>query len=167
VGGFQCHLQDDGQERQQPGELHWELVEQFQLLIAMVDSEAGEARDEAGEGLIGTLVGFIMFMLLLLLAVQTLVHLYATSAVTAAANDAAEQVASAGGSASEVPAAQREAVARLGTFGGRHAKFEWDEIGGQQVTLTVTARSPALLPLPASYRDIERTVTVRTERFRE
>lgn len=122
--------------------------------------------EEAGEGLVGTLVGFTIFMVLLLLAVQVLVHLYATSAVTAAANEAAEQVASAGGSPSAVPAAQREAVSRLGSFGSGHTHFDWTELGGQQVTVRVTAESPSFLPLPASYRDIERTVTVRTERFR-
>jgi hypothetical protein len=122
--------------------------------------------DEAGEGLVGTLVGFTIFMVLLLLAVQALVHLYATSAVTTAANEAAEQVASAGGAASAVPAAQQEAGQRLGSFGSRHTRFEWLELGGQQVTLRVVAESPAFIPLPASYRDIVRTVTVRTERFR-
>jgi hypothetical protein len=122
--------------------------------------------DETGEGLVGTLVGFTVFIVLLLLGVQVLIHLYAMSAVTAAANEAAEQVASAGGSASAVPAAQRAAVARLGTFGSRHTHFDWTQLGGQQVTVTVTAESPSFLPLPASYRDIERTVTIRTERFR-
>jgi hypothetical protein len=121
---------------------------------------------EAGEGLIGTLVGFTIFMILLLLGVQVLVHLYATSAVTAAANEAAEQVASAGGAPSAVPGAQRVAVSRLGSFGSHHAHFDWIELGGQQVTVTVSAESPSFLPLPSSFRDIERTVTVRTERFR-
>jgi hypothetical protein len=121
---------------------------------------------EAGTGIVGTLVGFAIFMVLLLLAVQTLVHLYATSAVTAAANEAAEQVASDGGSANDVPAAQAEALARLGGWGARHTHFTWIEVDGQQVTVRVTALSPALVALPTSDRDITRTVTVRTERFR-
>jgi hypothetical protein len=122
--------------------------------------------DSEGTAIVGTLVGFVIFMILLLVAVQTLVHLYATSALTAAANEAAEQVASEGGSPRAVPAAQSEAVAHLGGFGARHTHFDWLEVDGQQVVVRVTAQSPALVPLPASYRDITRTVTVRTERFR-
>jgi hypothetical protein len=129
-------------------------------------SEAGVPPDEGGTAIVGTLVGFAIFMILLLVAVQSLLHLYATSAVTAAANEAAEQVASEGGSARAVPAAQSAAEVRLGAFGSRHAHFDWLEVNGQQVVLQVTAESPALLPLPRSYRDITRTVTVRTERFR-
>lgn len=104
--------------------------------------------------------------MLLLLAVQTLLHLFAVSAVTAAADQAAEAVAGAGGNPSAVPAAQASAVGRLGGFGRDHAHFDWLEVDGRQVTLRVTAVSPALVPLPGSYRDISRTVTVRTERFR-
>jgi hypothetical protein len=124
------------------------------------------APDEQGSGLVDTLVSFTIFMLFLLVAVQTLVHLYAISSLTAAANEAAEQVASDGGSAGAVPAAQSEALARLGGFGARHTHFDWLEVDGQQVTLRVTAQSPAFVPLPGSYRHISRTVTVRTERFR-
>lgn len=124
------------------------------------------AAGERGTAIIGTLVGFAIFMILLLAVVQTLVHLYAVSAVTSAANDAADAVAEAGGSPSAVPAAQAEAVAGLGTFGARHTTFDWLQLGGQQVRLRVVASSPGFVPLPASFRRIERTVTVRTERFR-
>jgi hypothetical protein len=132
----------------------------------MPDCGAGEHLDDEGTAIVGTLVGFVIFMILLLVAVQTLVHLYATSAVTAAANEAAEQVASEGGSRQAVPAAQSEALSRLGGFGAKHTHFDWLEVDGQQVVVRVTALSPGLLPLPISYRDITRTVTVRTERFR-
>lgn len=108
----------------------------------------------------------VIFLVLLLVAVQTLVHLFAVSAVTTAANDAAEAVADDGGNPAAVPAAQASAVSRLGTFGSGHTRFDWLEVDGQEVRLRVTARSPALVPLPVSYRDISRTVTVRTERFR-
>jgi hypothetical protein len=46
-------------------------------------------RADAGTGMVGTLSGFGAFMGFLLLATQLLVHLYASSAVTAAAYDAA------------------------------------------------------------------------------
>jgi hypothetical protein len=104
-------------------------------------------------------------MLLLLTAVQVLVHLYAVSAVTAAANAAADTVAEEGGNPAGVPAAQAAALSGLGSFGA-HTTFDWLEVDGRQVRLEVIALSPALVPLPASYRRIVRTVTVRTERFR-
>jgi hypothetical protein len=116
--------------------------------------------------LVGTLFGFLFFMVLMLLGVQTLIHLYATSALTAAANEAAQQVATDGGAPGEVPGAEAAARASLGTFGAEHTHFDWLEVGGQSVVLRVTATSPGLLPLSGPLDRISRTVTVRTERFR-
>jgi hypothetical protein len=124
------------------------------------------AAGEGGTAIIGTLVGFVIFMVLLLFAVQTLIHLYAISALGSAANNAADAVADSGGSPAEVPAAEASARAALGRWGARHTTFEWLEVGPEEVRLEVIAESPALVPLPASYRRIVRTVTVRTERFR-
>jgi hypothetical protein len=121
---------------------------------------------EAGTAVVGTLVGFFIFMVLLLLGVQTLLHLYATSAVTAAADEAAQQVATGGGSTMEVPVAEAAARASLGTFGREHTRFDWLVVDAQEVVLRVTASSPGFLPLPASFDRISRTVTLRTERFR-
>jgi hypothetical protein len=101
-----------------------------------------------------------------LFAVQTLVHLYATSMVTMAATDAADAVANAGGDTGAEVGAVQAAEASLGAWGGSHVQFEWLEVDGDWVRLEVVAHSPGLLPLPASYRLIQRTVTVRTERFR-
>jgi len=105
-------------------------------------------------------------MILLLAVVQTLVHLYAVSAVTSAAQDAADAVAQAGGRAAAVPAAQAEARAGLGRFGSAHTTFHWLQVGPGEVRVRVVALTPAFVPLPASYRRVVRTVTVRTERFR-
>ena len=52
---------------------------------------------DRGSGLLGTTVGFLVFLVLLLAAIQTLVHLYATSVITSAALDAAAVVAPAVG----------------------------------------------------------------------
>ncbi|MEZ5165728.1 MAG: hypothetical protein R2695_04255 [Acidimicrobiales bacterium] len=52
--------------------------------------------DERGVGTIGTAFGFLVFVLLILTAVQVLYNLYATSMVTAAAQDAAHTVAGIG-----------------------------------------------------------------------
>jgi hypothetical protein len=135
---------------------------------------------ERGTAIVGTLVGFLIFMTLLLLGVQRLVHLYATSALTSAADDAATQVATAGGapsavpgaevatgggSPSGIPGAQAAARASLGRFGAEHTSFDWIEVDAHRVVLRVTAVSPELLPLSASMDRITRTVSWRTERF--
>ncbi len=107
-----------------------------------------------------------MFLLLLLVAVQVMVHLYATSAVTAAAFDAADAVATdPGAQPTEIPVAESIARRRLGSL-GPSAKFDWVEADGQQVVLEVTVRSPGFLPFSSSLLQIDRTVVVRTERFR-
>jgi hypothetical protein len=101
-----------------------------------------------------------------LFCVEALFHLYVASMVTAAATDAADTVAQSGGSPTAEPAAQATAVADLGGWGARHARFQWVEADGQLVRLRVVAETEALLPLPGLSRRIERTVTVRTEVFR-
>lgn len=116
--------------------------------------------------MIGTLVGFLIFMVLLLFSVQVLVHLYATSALTASATTAAEAVADSPDPTAAVGSAEASARAQLGTFGATRTTFDWKEVDGQQVVLEVVGVSPGFLPLPSSWRRIERTVTVRTERFR-
>ncbi len=116
--------------------------------------------------MVGTLVGFLIFMVLLLFSVQVIVRLYATSALTATATRAADAVADAPDPASAVAAAEASARAELGTFGATRTTFDWKEVDGQQVVLEVVGVSPGLLPLPSGWRRIERTVTVRTERFR-
>jgi hypothetical protein len=121
---------------------------------------------ERGTAVIGTLVGFCVFMVFLLLAVQTLVHLYATSTLTSAAFDAAHRVAASPDGAASIPMAQTDAQRSLGSFGTSHTRFAWVRADGAEVVLRVQAQSPGFLPLPASFRRIDRTVTVRVERFR-
>ncbi len=129
--------------------------------------ETASAGADRGTAVVGTLVGFAIVMVLLLFAAQFLVRLYATSSLTSAAFQAARQVAETpGDQQAAVGRAQQDAEQRLGGFGAQHTQFHWLEVDGQQVVLQVTARSPGFLPLPASFRRIERTVTVRTERFR-
>ncbi|MGH9095500.1 MAG: hypothetical protein ACRDXE_10100 [Acidimicrobiales bacterium] len=127
---------------------------------------ATEQRHETGTAVVGTLVGFCIFMLRLLLAVQTLVHLYATSTLTSAAFDAAHRVASSPDAVAAIPSAQADAQRSLGSFGPAHTRFVWERVDGGVVVLRVLAQSPGFLPLPRSFRQIDRTVTVRTERFR-
>jgi hypothetical protein len=98
--------------------------------------------------------------------VQIVVRLYATSALTSAADTAAGEVASAPVPAAEVPVAQAQARSDLGSFGARSTQFDWVEVDGNQIVLRVTARSPEFLPGFPGWSRISRTVTVRTERFR-
>jgi hypothetical protein len=115
--------------------------------------------------MVGTLVGFTIFLVLLLFSAQVLVRLYATSTLTSAATRAAQEVAQAPVPAAAVPAAQAAARSALGSFGAAHATFTWKEVDDQQVVLEVQAQSPAFIPWAGS-ADIDRTITVRTERFR-
>lgn len=116
--------------------------------------------------MVGTLVGFAIFLVLLLFAAQVMVRLYATSAVSSAAARAAESVAQAPDPAAEVGPAEASARAQLGTLGRSRSLFVWKEVDAQQVVLQVITRSPEFLPGIADWSRIERTVTVRTERFR-
>jgi hypothetical protein len=166
VGCFQCHVSADGKERQQSGQLHRPVVEQQLLNRRPAHAALVRTGHEAGTAVVGTLVGFLIFMVLMLLGLQTLIHLYATSAVTAAANEAAQQVATAGGQPGGVPAAEASARASLGSFGADRTHFDWIEVDAEQVVLRVTARSPGLVPLSGSLQRISRTVRLRTERFR-
>ncbi len=119
-----------------------------------------------GTSVVGTLVGFLIVMTLLIFCVQVLVRLYATSTLTAVAARAAEDVAESPDPASEMPLAVTEARQQLGPFGATRARFQWLEVDRQQVVLTVRGDSPTLLPLPGGWSSITRTVTIRTERFR-
>ena len=132
---------------------------------------AGSGRpDEAGAGVIASVVGVTIFLFLLVFAVQVLVGLYATSVVTAATYDAAKILAGADQGDSAAGRAHAEAAARgqLGRFGER-AAFRWEN-DAETVRLHVQAPRPTLLPHAladsAGLGDIERTVHVRVERPR-
>ena len=121
---------------------------------------------DGGTAIVGTLVGFVIFIVLLLFATQVVVRLYAESALTSAATRAADTVASSTVPSSGVSAAETEARRELGSFGARHTAFLWREVDAEQVVLEVQSRSPEFLPGLPGWSRIDRTVTVRTERFR-
>jgi hypothetical protein len=115
--------------------------------------------------LLGSIVGVTVFLVLLLFAVQLAMNLYATSAVTSVAFDAARQVA---GSAAVSPEdAEAHARAVLDDFdaeGGQLA-FDWHRSTPDEVVLEVRAVRPTPL-LPAvrfPFQTVRRTVTVRRE----
>jgi Flp pilus assembly protein TadG len=138
-------------------------------------SAAGAIDSESGSGLISTIAGLLVFLALLLFAVQTLIALYARSMTTDAAYEGARLVAGArtDHDAAPVPEdarAHAEDVVRrqLGAFGSR-VELDWSATTWDTVALTVRARPPGFLW--ASLRSIgaptiERTVRVRVEKLR-
>ena len=121
---------------------------------------------ETGIGVFGTLFGFLIFMVLLLFAVQVVVRLYATSTLTAVAIRAAQSVAQSPLLGGDVANAEAIAKSSLGSFGSSHTTFVWKEVDSHLVVLELQASSPEFLPGLPGWSRISRTVTVRTERFR-
>ena len=127
---------------------------------------------EAGTGLIASVAGLVVFLLLMLLAVQVLFDLYARSALTAAAFDAARRVA--GYEIATLPpeqlaAAEADAEAHARNVLGRYAAeatFSWD-VTATDVALRVRVHNrsvlPAVLARAMSIDTIDRTVQVHSE----
>lgn len=122
--------------------------------------------DESGTSPITAVFGVGIFLGFLLLAVQVLLHLYATSTVSAAAFDAARLVA--GEDAAGCGAAEQHALGLLGGY-GQDVAITCTR-GADTVTLTIAGPSPA--PMVAGFTtwtglgDIEREARVRVEDFR-
>jgi hypothetical protein len=131
-------------------------------------------RSQRGAGLLGTLSGLTVFLVLVLFAVQVAIGLYARSLVTAAAYDAARNVAGYASAGSRLDArrvADDEFHRRLGRFGRDRARLEWEAVDDPDVVrVRVQARHPSLLP--AAFTDAlgigatDRRIEVRVERFR-
>lgn len=126
-------------------------------------------RDERGTGLIGTLIGVLVFVLLMFFAVQVLVGLYASTVVSSAAFDAARIMASPGAAQDPLARARAEAAAKhdLGRSGST-ASFDW-QARDDAIVLTLTASRPTMLPSSITAitdKTISRTVRVRVERAR-
>ena len=114
----------------------------------------------------------MVFLVFLLFAVQLLFGLYASSTVTAVANDAATRAASA--DAPPLAMIEAEARASLGEV-GETATFEWDvdDADGDgaldTVVLEVVARPPRFIPPSIGgsigLDEVRRVVRVRTEQL--
>lgn len=124
-----------------------------------------------GAGLIATSTGVLIFLVLLLLAVQVLFNLYATTAVTAAANDgariAAGAEAQAGGTAAAQELGQQHIVNLLGQYGRDRVSVAWVDDPDYAI-VTVDAQNPSFLPIALRRQvgldHIHRTARVRIER---
>lgn len=133
------------------------------------------APSERGAGLIGTIGGVLVFLVLLSFAVQLLFNLYATSAISAAAHDAAH-IAAEGSidrtDPAQVDAQVSEAEAHARTVLGRYGEqveFRWD-VDAEWVRLTVVGQHPDLAISQVSgafgLNRVERTIEVRVEQPR-
>ena len=125
--------------------------------------------DERGGGPISIWIGFSVFLVMLLFAVQVLFNLYAASVVTAVSYDAARRVAGGGGGTAYMAEAEDQARQALGRYASR-VTFDWSATGPEEVVLRVQADNPSvLLPVaagPAAFDQLDRTIRVRVERFR-
>ena len=133
-----------------------------------------EMTGDRGVGTIGTAAGFLVFLLLMFGAVQVLFNLYATSMVTAAAHDAAREVAGFAASADRCGAASRATETfheRLGGYGERgHVTLQWTCADPEVVRVRVIATHPSILPARLqglrSLSLLDRTIEVRVEEGR-
>ena len=125
---------------------------------------------ERGAGLLSSVFGLTVFLVLLLFCVQVMYHLYATSAVTGALYDAGREVAGFdGGEDRSASAARAEATMRerLGQYGRERIELRWDLSDPNTVRVEVRADHPSVFPswfsdqLP--FTSIERSVDVAQE----
>ena len=124
---------------------------------------------EEGVGLLSSIVGVTVFIVLLLFAVQLALNLYATSVVTTVTYDAARQVAGSDGGPSATAAAEARARDLLGRFesGGGSLRFRWDTSRDDVLLLEVVAERPSLLArVRFPFQRVDRTAVVRWERPR-
>jgi Flp pilus assembly protein TadG len=129
---------------------------------------------DRGAGTVGTAIGFFVFLLLMFTAVQILFNLYATSVVTAAAHDAALDVAgfrSADDRCDATVAAEAAFMETLGAYGrAGDARLRWTCTDPDTVRVRVTASHPSILPRRVggllSLSQLDRTIEVRIERHR-
>ena len=125
--------------------------------------------DERGGGPVSLWVGFSVFLVMLLFAVQVLFNLYAASVVTAVSYDAARRVAGEHGGQIFMAEAEEQARQALGRYSNR-VTFDWSASNDEEVVLRVRSENPrVLLPMmagPTALDRLDRTIRVRVERFR-
>ena len=125
--------------------------------------------DERGGGPISIWIGFSLFLVMLLFAVQVLFNLYAASVVTAVSYDAARRVAGREGGTTYIAEAEDQARQALGRYSSQ-VDFDWSATTADEVVLRVQAENPSvLLPVaagPAAFQRLDRTIRIRVERFR-
>lgn len=128
-------------------------------------SAADGSTADDGSSPIASVFAVAIFLGLLLLSSQVLVHLYATSIVTAVAFDTARQASGAGGGCAAV---LPDARARLGAWGRSEdvaVSCRTDASGDTEVRILGPSPARALAIFgPAVTRDLDRGAVFRTER---
>ena len=131
--------------------------------------------DDRGVGMVPTAAGFLVFLVFLLMAVQVLYGLYATSTVRGALNDAASRAANGLAGEAELARLADDAERSLGPMGGRTTillRLVDDDADGvpDVVVGSALADPPRFVPPGLSgvvgLDDIDVSVRVRIERFR-
>ncbi len=131
--------------------------------------------DDRGVGMLPTAAGFVVFLLFLLLAVQVLYGLYATSIVRGVLNDAASRAANGVATEAELARLADDAERSLGPMGDRTTillRLVDDDADGvpDVVAGSAVADPPRFVPPPlgrmAGLGDIDVAVRVRIERVR-
>lgn len=137
--------------------------------------ECSVGGSEAGTGLLGSIVGVTVFLVLLLFAVHLVLNLYGTSVVTAAAFDAARLRAGGGGTVVSEGEAERHVHDLLDGYradGRLELSWSYPDTDGDGapdiVALRVVAEHPTdlLTRVDFPFQRVDRTVTVRMERVR-
>ncbi len=124
--------------------------------------------------MVGLSAAFLVFLLLMIAAVQILFNLYATSMVTSAAREAATTVAGYNASADRcgaTAAADGLFVETLGQYGrAGYAQLEWTCTDPDAVSVRIVANHPTILPPRMagllSLGHLDRTIVVRVEGWR-
>jgi hypothetical protein len=140
-------------------------------------TERDRARDDdRGTGIIGSVAGLVVTLMLMIFAAQLLLGLYATSTVRAVLHDAASRAADDGGaSPAELVALARQAEASLGEMGRRtQIDLQLEDVDGDGLADVVvghaTATPPRLVPRSiggmVGFEHIHAGVRVRVERQR-
>lgn len=132
---------------------------------------AGDLRarraDEDGSSAIASIFGLLIFLAFLMLATQVLVHLYATSTVSAVAFDTARRAAAEGADCASIGAGAHVRQA-LGGYGQRIDEPTCG-VEGDETVVIVEGPTPARLVdafgSGLGIDRIERTARVRTEQF--
>jgi hypothetical protein len=136
-------------------------------LTHFVNDRRESHKSEAGIGLIGTSLGVLMLMGLLLIALHAMLALQARTLVSAAAWDAARAMSVEQSGQSMSPS---EAKSRIQTMiPGLHPVVSFDGTSANSVSVTIDATSPGFFPGVTSFdgvRKVHRTVTMRRERVR-
>jgi hypothetical protein len=133
----------------------------------LLEKRRAAPKSEAGVGLIGTSLGVLMLMGLLLVALHAMLALQTRSLVSAAAWDAARAMSMENGGHS---LSQSQAQTRVKTMiPGLHPIVSFDGTTSNSVSVTIDATSPGFFPGVTSFdgvRKVHRTVTIRRERAR-